>query len=69
MVIGQEFDKVVMTLPNQFYYEDRILKADSHPNPNYLLTQLLYQGLTRAKTGIALIVESKENLEAILQLF
>lgn len=68
-VIGQEFDKVVMTLPDYFYYDGNILKAKDHPNPNYMLEQLLYQGLTRARTSIALIVETEENLYKILSMF
>lgn len=68
-VIGQEFDKVVMTFPNDFYFHNGMLNAKTHPNPNYMLDQLLYQGLTRARTGIALIVEGEDNLSIILSMF
>ena len=56
-VIGQEFDRVVMLMDDSFYYdEDGVLQAVPHPNPNYLYPQLLYQGATRAREGLALIL-------------
>lgn len=68
-VIGQEFDGVVMILNDRFYYESGALKAFSHPNSDYLYTQLLYQGLTRARTKLRLIVQTEELLENIMILF
>lgn len=68
-VIGQEFDKVCMILDKNFYYEGSLLKALPHPNPNYLYTKLLYQGLTRVRSEITLIICSEKLLEHILLLF
>ena len=67
-VIGQEFDGVTMIINHNFYYEGDKLKAKEHPNPDYLYTQLLYQGLTRAREKLCLIVQEKSVLEKIFEL-
>ena len=68
-VIGQEFDGVVMVLNDRFYYEGSILSALQHPNSDYLYTQLLYQGLTRARTRLKLIIQTEDILDKIMILF
>jgi hypothetical protein len=56
-VIGQEFDKVLMLMDKSFYYDNEgKLCGREHPNPNYLYPNLLYQGITRVREKIALIV-------------
>ncbi len=56
-VIGQEFDNVVMAIDDTFYYSnDGYLTARDHPNPNYLFRQLLFQGVTRVRERLALII-------------
>ena len=69
-VIGQEFDKVCMIINEHFSYDDKghLVEAKRHPCPNYICTKLLYQGLTRARTGIALVVTTEHLLEKILTL-
>lgn len=68
-VIGQKFEGVCMILNNSFYYNDNLLKAKQHPNSNYLYERLLYQGLTRVRSKIALIVTTETMLDKILTLF
>ena len=70
-VIGQEFDNVVMLMDKSFYYdENEQLKCVEHPNPDYIYTQLLYQGLTRAREKIAIIiVENLELMHKIASIF
>lgn len=68
-VIGQEFDKVVMILDNSFHYEANKLAWASHPNPDYIFGKLLYQGLTRARHAITLIVTEVSILLPLLSLF
>lgn len=68
-VIGQEFDGVVMVMDENFYYEGRILKGKTHPNPDYIYTQLLYQGLTRTRMKLALIITDEALLNNVLSLF
>ena len=68
-VIGQEFDGVCMLIGDYFFYTpEGKLAARTHPNPDYLFRQLLYQGLTRVRSKIALIVMSESILQSILQL-
>ena len=68
-VIGQEYDNVVMILNDYFMYDGNILSARSHPNPDYIFPKLLFQGLTRARNKICLIVMTEELLLKILRMF
>lgn len=63
-VIGQEFDNVIMVLDDSFYYDEQTkqLKAVVHPNPDYLYLKLLYQGITRVREHLALVILSNEPL-------
>lgn len=61
-VIGQEFDEVVMLMDASFFYsEDGELQGVPHPNPDYLYPNLFYQGITRVREKLAIIVV--DNLE------
>lgn len=56
-VIGQEFDNVLLLMDNSFYYdEDGVLQGITHPNPDYLYPNLFYQGITRVREKIAIVV-------------
>ena len=70
-VIGQEFDKVLMVMDDSFYYdEDGVLQGVPHPNPDYLYPNLFYQGITRVREKIALvIVDSPQLFEKIASIF
>ena len=68
-VIGQEFDKVCMIMDSHFFYKDNKLMARQHPNPDYIFTKLLYEGITRARSGLALIITDKDLFKNILSLF
>lgn len=64
-VIGREFEKVVMILDDKFYYDEKgVLRARKHPNPDYLYDQLLYQGITRTREKLCLIVVQNTPLFA-----
>lgn len=68
-VIGQEFDGVCMLIGDHFYYTpEGKLAAKDHPNPDYLFEQLLYQGITRVRSKIALVVLSESLLPSIMSL-
>ena len=68
-VIGQEFDGVCMMMNNQFIYDSSgKLNAINHPNPDYIFTQLLYQGLTRVRNKIAIVITSTKLLSKLLVL-
>lgn len=68
-VVGQEFDDVCMIMDDYFYYDGNELKAKPHPYDNYLLTKLLYQGLTRARSKIALIITDESLLGNIMKIY
>lgn len=62
-VIGQEFDKVVMLMDNSFYYnEDGELQGVPHPNPDYLYPNLFYQGITRVREELSIIIVNASEL-------
>ncbi|MBO7149462.1 MAG: ATP-binding protein [Clostridia bacterium] len=62
-VIGQDFDKVVMLMDNSFYYDENgKLQASQNLNSEYIFTQLFYQGITRAKEKLALVVVDNKDL-------
>lgn len=62
-IIGQEFDKVIMVMNSSFYYDkDGVLQGHIHPNPDFLYTKLLYQGLTRAKECLAIVIVNDRKL-------
>lgn len=67
-VIGQEFEGVCMILDDNWYYQGSKLIGREHPNPDYLFEQLLYQGLTRVRSKLALIICSEAILANILSL-
>ncbi len=48
-VIGQEFEGVCMILDNNWRYVGDKLVGSTHPNPDYLFEQLLYQGVNGGK--------------------
>lgn len=54
-VIGLEYQKVVM-IASHVHMEKGRLCDDPYPNPVLLPTRMLYQGLTRAQSEIALVV-------------
>lgn len=55
-VLGQEFDNVVLFLGPEFWYDDNLLCADIHPNPDYLYTKMLFQIMTRVRKQLCIIV-------------
>lgn len=67
-VIGQEFEGVCMILDDNWFYQNNKLTGRVHPNPDYLFAQLLYQGLTRVRSKLALIVCGEDILTEILTL-
>ena len=62
-VIGQEFDNILMLIDDTFRYNDKgVLIAKIHPNPDYLYRQLLFQGLTRVREKLAIIVLENQDM-------
>ena len=62
-VIGQEYDKVVMLMDSSFYYDDEgVLRGVPGPDPDLLYPNLFYQGITRVREKLALIVVNAPEL-------
>ena len=70
-VIGQDFDNVLMLMDKSFYYdEDGKLQAHQYVETDFIYTKLFYQGITRAKEKLALIVvDNKDLFDKISQIF
>ncbi|MBQ7347687.1 MAG: DUF2075 domain-containing protein [Clostridia bacterium] len=69
-VIGQEYDNVLMALNESFQYNEHgKLEATTHPNPDYLFPKLFYQGITRVREKLALVVVNNITLfESIMEI-
>lgn len=69
-VIGQEFDNVIMVLDSTFYYNQYdVLCSASHPTGNYIYTKMLFQGLTRTREKLCIIVVGNiELFDKIIEL-
>ena len=61
-VIGQEFDNVIMYLDDNFYYKDNKLCAKNHVYSKYLLKPMLFQGITRTRNKLTLVIVGNEEL-------
>ena len=60
-VIDQEFDNVVMLMDSFFYYDENGV-LQGIPHPNYLYPNLFYQGVTRVREKLAIIVVNASEL-------
>ena len=69
-VIGQEYDKVMIVMDNNFRYdEDGRIQGRRHPNPDYLFYKLLYQAISRARENLCiLVVENYQLFSDILSI-
>ncbi|MDO4543238.1 MAG: DUF2075 domain-containing protein [Clostridia bacterium] len=62
-VIGQEYDKIMLLLDGSFYYdEEGKLRGKTQPNTDYLYEKLLYQGITRVREKLSLVIVENESL-------
>jgi len=62
-VAGREYDNVVMLLDESFFYDEKgRLQGIPTPDPDYLYPNLFYQGITRAREKLAVIVIRNRGL-------
>lgn len=66
--IGQEYDNVIIIMDDNFMYSDEgRLMAREHPNSNYLFYKLFFQGVSRARERLCIVVvENPELFRKIL---
>ena len=56
-IIGREYDKVVMLVDSSFYYDESgYLKGVPEPDPDYIYPNLFYQGITRVREKLSLVI-------------
>ncbi|MCM1112759.1 MAG: DUF2075 domain-containing protein [Muribaculum sp.] len=69
-VIGQEFDNVIIMMDNNFRYGmDGRLQGREHPNPDYIFHKLLYQGISRPREKLCiLVIDNMPLFEKILSI-
>lgn len=69
-VIGQEYDNVIIVLDDNFLYSDEgNLMAREHPYSNYLFYKLFFQGVSRAREKLCLVVvDNPELLKKVLSI-
>lgn len=69
-VIGQEFDNVIIMMDDNFRYgADGKLQGKRHPNPDYIFYKLLYQGISRPREKLCIVVINNMLLfEKILEI-
>lgn len=62
-VIGQEYDNVIIVMDDNFMYsDDGRLKTREHPNSNYLFYKLFFQGVSRAREKLCIVVVNNSEL-------
>lgn len=62
-VIGQEFDKVILVLDNNFRYSEKgELEGKEHPNPDYLFPRLFYQNISRTREKLCLVILNNPDM-------
>lgn len=69
-VIGQEYDKVIVVMDSNFYYNEfGELAGRSQPDPDYIFTRLFYQNITRARSRLCLVVlDNPEVFETLIKI-
>ena len=68
LVIGQEFDKVVVVMDSMFSYDaNGELTAKIQTEPDYLFQRLFYQNITRVRKKLCIVVlNNPELIECLL---
>lgn len=62
-VSGQEFERVVITLDDRFYYnEEGKLQGKNHPNPDYIYDRLFFQAVSRTREKLCIVVIGNTEL-------
>lgn len=69
-VVGQEFDKVITLIDDNFEYDSNSkLQAKEHPYKYFLFTGMLYQNLTRVREKLCIIVfNNKDVFEKLIKI-
>jgi hypothetical protein len=61
-VVGKDYENVLMILDSDFYYSKNRLMSFDSKNNDYLNLKILYQGLTRTRENVVLIIYRNKKL-------
>ena len=62
-IIGLEFDRVVVSVGKEFYYDKTgCLRTHAHGNPNYLYDRMLFQNISRTREKLCIIIADNLRL-------
>ena len=61
-VVGKDYENVLMVLDNNFFYSNMKLSSYNSTNNDNLFLKILYQGLSRTRENIVLIVYRNKKL-------
>lgn len=61
-VVGKDYENVLMILDSDFYYSKNRLMSFDSKNNDYLNLKILYQGLTRTRENVVLIIYRNKML-------
>ena len=61
-VLGNDYEKVLVVMYSRFYYSDLKLKSRKSEADDFLYLKLLYQGLSRTREKLVLIIYKNKNL-------
>ena len=61
-VVGKDYENVLMVLDNNFFYSDRKLSSYNSKKNDYLYLKILYQGLSRTRENVSIIIYRNRKL-------
>ena len=61
-VVGKDYENILMVLDNNYFYLDCKLSSHNSKKNNYLYLKILYQGLSRTRENITLIIYRNKQL-------
>ena len=61
-VLGNDYEKVLVVIDHNFHYSNQKLRSYNSKTNDYLYLKLLYQGLSRTREKLVLIVYKNKTL-------
>ena len=61
-VVGKDYENVLMVLDNKYFYEGSKLSSHNSEKNNYLYLKILYQGLSRTRDNVVIIIYRNKQL-------
>ena len=61
-VVGKDYENVLMVLDNNYFYSNNKLSSYNSKKNDYLYLKILYQGLSRTRENVSLIIYKNKKL-------